>query len=102
MILTDSVDDNSNRSLEVLANIMAAEERLPEPEQLELCLFVLGTRTRTEFIKNFAEIGKASVDLCPARCTLDRKNLVQAFDRLAAQPPMRVALVQDSASTRPG
>lgn len=98
VLLTDSSDGNSRRSLETLTDIMAEEERLPENERLELCLFVLGTKRRTEFINEFAAIGKATVELCLASCTIDRTNLVNAFTNMAARPTVRVALVQDTAS----
>lgn len=100
VLLTDSSDGNSKKSLETLTAIMAEEETLPEIERLELCLFVLGSNTKTQFINRFAAIGKASVELCPASCKIDRKNLVNAFNRMASRPTVRVALVQDTATTR--
>jgi hypothetical protein len=98
MMLTDSSDGNKKKSLDTLAAIMSEEEKLPEEKRLELCLFILGTSTRTDFINEFAAIGKASVELCPASCKIDRKHLVNAFNRMAARPTVRVVLVRDTAS----
>jgi putative aminopeptidase FrvX len=93
-MLTDSADWEKTHSLQVLRKIMESEQQLPEEERLTLHMIGFGVDVDTAFITALADIGNGSYLVCQTGSDMDRLDLVKAFSQLAAQPALKVSLLQ--------
>jgi hypothetical protein len=94
IMLTDSGDWCKQQSLAYMRQIMAAEASLPEAEQLTLHMIGFGPSVDHEFVEDLATIGNGSHLVCQTGGEVDRLDLVKAFSRLAAEPALKVSLLQ--------
>ena len=93
-MLTDSGDWEKASSLHQLQSIMASETQLPEEEQLSLHMIGFGPDVDVQFIESLADCGNGSHMVCQTGGDVDRLELVKAFSQLAAQPALKVSLLQ--------
>jgi hypothetical protein len=93
-MLTDSGDSVKQQSLDRMRQIMAAEANLPEAEQLTLHMIGFGPDVDEQFVEELANIGNGSHLVCHTGGEMDRLDLVRAFSRLAAEPALKVSLLQ--------
>ena len=93
ILLTDSGDAVKDSSAQVLQQIMAREQQLPEAERLTVHVIGFGPGVDKHYIQQLASIGGGSHFTCRAARDMDRTNLVKAFSRIAARPADQVALV---------
>jgi hypothetical protein len=93
-MLTDSEDCGKQQSLDYMRQIMAAEASLPEAEQLTLHMIGFGPSVDHQFVEDLATIGNGSHLVCQTGGEVDRLDLVKAFSRLAAEPALKVSLLQ--------
>jgi hypothetical protein len=94
IMLTDSGDWYKQQSLDQVRHIMAAEAHLPEAEQLTLHMIGFGPDVDEKFVEELATIGNGSHLVCQTGGEVDRLDLVKAFSRLAAEPALKVSLLQ--------
>jgi hypothetical protein len=94
ILLTDSGDWYKQQSLNQMRNIMAAEACLPEPVQLTLHMIGFGPEVDENFVEELGTIGNGSHLVCQTGGEIDRLDLVKAFSRLAAEPALKVSLLQ--------
>ena len=94
IMLTDSGDWHKDSSLQTLRNIMQQESQLSEDERLTLHMIGFGPNVDLHFVEQLADIGNGSHLVCQTGGDVDRLDLVKAFGQLAAQPALKVSLLQ--------
>ena len=94
IMLTDSADRDKDQSIELVYNMMECEAQLPEEQRLTLHVIGIGPHVDLPFVEELAEMGNGSHLVCQTGGDMDRLELVKAFGHLAAQPALKVSLLQ--------
>ena len=94
IMLTDSGDWDKQNSLQTLQQIMSQEAQLPDNERMTLHMIGFGPDVDRAFVQQLANIGNGSYLVCQTGGDVDRLDLVKAFGQLAAQPALKVSLLQ--------